>query len=265
MLRKLSTLKRSYDDRNSYWAQQPLTPELRTALLETLKHSADAYWQVLFDDYVAALQRDDTSEALSLQPELVERYNAHRAAVDATVRLASAFAEQTSNNLYLTASRVRLLVGVLTVGGVLLAGGLMLASARAILRRLGGEPIAMQEAAHQIATGDLNAEVEIKYGDEHSLAASILHMKDRLRESIALLEQERRQLRTLINTLPDLVWLKDPQGVFHHLQQQVRTSFRGLRKRHHRQDGPRLSPDRRCRRVPATRPACHRERAGLRQ
>ncbi|MBS0357286.1 MAG: response regulator [Proteobacteria bacterium] len=214
LLDKLTTLKHKYDERNAYWAGQALTPELRDALLATEKRTADAYWRFLFDDYVAALQRDDTAKAAELQRTLVERYEAHRAAVDATVKIASAFADRTSNNLYLTASRVRLLVGVLTLGGVLLAGGLMLLSARAILRRLGGEPIAMQKVARRIAMGDLDTEVDIAYGDEQSLAASILHMKDRLRESIALLEQERRQLRTLINTLPDLVWLKDPEGVF---------------------------------------------------
>ncbi|WP_374479353.1 response regulator [Zoogloea sp.] len=214
LLGKLSSLKRKYDERNTYWAQQALSPELRDALLATQKRTADAYWRFLFDDYVAALQRDDTAEAAELQRTLLERYEAHRATVDATVKIASAFADQTSNNLYLTATRVRLLVGVLTIGGVLLAGGMMLVSARSILRRLGGEPVAMQQVAHQIAMGDLSVEVDVAYGDEHSLASSILHMKDRLKESITLLEQERRQLRTLINTLPDLVWLKDPQGVF---------------------------------------------------
>ncbi|MBS0371725.1 MAG: response regulator [Proteobacteria bacterium] len=214
LLNTLTTLKRKYDERNTYWAQQALTPELRDALLATEKRTADAYWRFLFDDYVAALQHDDTAEAANLQQTLRERYETHRAAVDATVGIASAFADRTSDNLYLTATRVRLLVGVLTAGGVLLVGGLMLLSTRAILRRLGGEPIAMQKVARRIAMGDLGAEVEVAYGDDHSLAASLLHMKDRLRESIALLEQERRQLRTLINTLPDLVWLKDPQGVF---------------------------------------------------
>ena len=57
--------------------------------------------------------------------------------------------------------------------------------------------------------------VELAYLDLHD---SKIHESERLAamvdERTAGLENERARLRTLINTLPDLVWLKDPDGRF---------------------------------------------------
>ncbi|GAB1393155.1 hypothetical protein MASR1M60_13180 [Rhodocyclaceae bacterium] len=49
------------------------------------------------------------------------------------------------------------------------------------------------------------------------LAVAILRLRDARRrdlEATARLNEERGRLRTLIQTLPDLVWLKDPEGVY---------------------------------------------------
>lgn len=214
LFKTLSGLKLGYEGRNAYWAVQTLDPAVKNALLGTQKESADAYWKLLLGDYATAVSQRDRNRLNALVPDLWTLYHTHRLSVDATVQLASSYADRTAETLQETAINSRLYASLLTVLGALFSGALMLLSARSILGRLGGEPYVMQKAAKQIASGDLTAVLVPEYGEQDSLAASIVHMKDNLRSTIEMLEEERVRLRILINTLPDLVWLKSPEGVF---------------------------------------------------
>ncbi len=40
----------------------------------------------------------------------------------------------------------------------------------------------------------------------------LLHARDQIEQGVRHLENERGHLRTLVNTMPDLIWLKDPDG-----------------------------------------------------
>jgi len=214
LVERLNTLKAAYDGRNAFWAKQALDPEIKTALLSTQKQTADSYWALLLNDYLPAIEHHDTGRIDALAPELLKRYEAHRVAVDETVKLATAYADHTAQTLEATALRVRRSVLLLALIGAVLAGGLMVISTRSILGRLGGEPLAIQKAARQIAAGNLKVEIASASGDNDSLAASIAQMKGNLQRAIEQLTQERGHLHTLINTLPDLIWLKNPDGVY---------------------------------------------------
>ncbi|MCK6374268.1 MAG: response regulator [Zoogloea sp.] len=210
----LDRLKIIFDQRNAYWATQTLDPEIRHALLETQKKTADAYWALLLGDYATAVRAQDSNRLEAMAPELWRRFQAHRSAVDDTVRLATIYADHTAETLVRTATDSRHEASLLTLLAALVSGALMLLSARCILCRLGGEPLAMQKAARQIASGDLTAILKPEYGGDDSLAASLVLLRDNLRNTIEMLTAERARLRTLLNTLPDLVWLKSPDGVF---------------------------------------------------
>ncbi len=214
LFNSLAALKAGYDSRNAYWSKQALDPVIKNALLNTQKESADAYWKLLLGDFATAARQRDTKNLERLLPRLWKLYGAHRQAVDATVKLASSFADRTTKELQETAGHARLYSSLLTIVGALLAGLLMLFSTRSILNRLGGEPLTMQKAAGQIASGDLRAGFSPEYGGDDSLAASIVQMRDKLRDTIEMLVEERGRLSTLINALPDLVWLKTQDGVF---------------------------------------------------
>lgn len=74
-------------------------------------------------------------------------------------------------------------------------------------------------AASQISNGKLDTLIEMPAtGHPHDeigeLAASLIEMHARLRADRDLLDRERSFLKTLIDSLPDLVWLKNPEGVY---------------------------------------------------
>ena len=214
LLQAVVDLKASYDQRIIYWTNQDLDSVVKDALLIKQKETADDYWALLLGDFSAAARRADRKTLEALLPDLWELYRSHRLAVDATAIAASSLADKTAGTLEATLSDTRLYVTLLTVLGGLLAGVTMLLSARSILARLGGEPQLMQETAQQIAAGNLTVQLSPQYGDESSLAASIVRMRNNLRDTINALVDEQSRLRTLISTIPDLVWLKSTDGVF---------------------------------------------------
>jgi methyl-accepting chemotaxis protein len=193
LLKKLATLKKDYDDRNAFWSgQAELDPAVKAALLGEQKKLADDFWKLLLGDVSAAAKAQDTARMHQLGGELHKLYVAHRQAVDATVKVASGYADATAQSLADTSARIRWMVLVLAGCGALLAALTIAAVIREILRRLGGEPLEMQTAACRIADGDLT--VRMTAADEGSLAASIQHMQANLRDAI---EQSRRAAEEL--------------------------------------------------------------------
>lgn len=183
-LAKLDSLKKDYDDRNSYWDKHPLDPEVKNALLGEQKKLADGFWNLVLGDLTAAIKQGDALRTREVTDNIYKAYSAHRNAVDTTVKIASKFAQDTDNSLQKTSSQVRWLVFILAGGGALLAAITMTMVIREIMKRLGGEPSDMQAAAHRIAGGDLTVKLKFDSGNKDSLIASIAHMQQNLRDTI---------------------------------------------------------------------------------
>ena len=89
-----------------------------------------------------------------------------------------------------------------------------------LLNRRVSQPLArLTAAASQISDGKLDTPIEMPAtGHPHDeigeLAASLIEMHARLRADRDLLDRERSFLKTLIDSLPDLVWLKNPEGIY---------------------------------------------------
>ncbi|HEY9828070.1 MAG TPA: PAS domain-containing protein, partial [Stenomitos sp.] len=211
---RLGELKQEFDNRNQFWSNQHLDPAIRDTLLGHQKETAEKYWNFLLSDFVNAVLQGDKAGIDAMAPVLIKLYEEHRARVDETVAVATAYADGKSGNLQLMLNEVKLTVSLLAVGGALFTAILLTYCVFSILRYLGGEPEVMQEAARRIAAGDQTADLPPNRGQDESLAASIRQMKDTLQRNIAQTAYERAQLRTLLNTIPDLVWLKDTEGVF---------------------------------------------------
>lgn len=84
-----------------------------------------------------------------------------------------------------------------------------------VSRRITKPLTALSGAARAIRDGDLGRKVDAEIDNEiGDLAQSFNQMTERLSHSLRQLEDERTQLRTLISTIPDLIWLKDADGVY---------------------------------------------------
>jgi len=194
LVEKLAALKKDYDERNTFWEKAPLDPEVRKSLLGEQKQAADGFWKIVLGDYVAAVKQGDQEHVRQVAGEVNKAYIAHRGGVDATVKVASTYADNTLNSLQDTSSRVRMLVLLLAGGGGLLAAISMALVIGEIMRRLGGEPLQMQSAAQRIADGDLTVQLTVAPGDNASLLASIMHMQSNLRNTITQSRQAAEEV-----------------------------------------------------------------------
>ncbi len=188
-LAKLDSLKKDYDERISYWDKQTLDPAVKKALLGEQKQTADSFWKLVLGEYVTAIKHNDAVRTRQLADDVYKTYIIHRNAVDATVKVASTFADDTLNSLHDTSARVRWLVLILAGGGALFTAIALAFVIREILRRLGGEPAYAAEVAGKIAKGDLKFNVISKPGDTTSLMASMKTMHQNL---TAQIEKERK-------------------------------------------------------------------------
>jgi len=201
LLTKLTSLKKDYDDRNSFWQKEHLDATIEKSLFGEQKQSADNYWKLVLGDYVAAVKQGDSEHVRQLADELAKLYEAHRKGVDNTVKVASNYADNSLNSLHETSNLVRWVMLLLVGGGALLTAVSMLFVVREILRRLGGEPLEMQVMARRIAEGDLTLQLAVKAGDNSSLMSSIIQMQANLRSTIANSRQAAAKVATAAHTL----------------------------------------------------------------
>ncbi|MCX7177035.1 MAG: methyl-accepting chemotaxis protein [Proteobacteria bacterium] len=181
---KLASLKKEYDDRNAFWEKEALDPAVKQALLGEQKKAADNFWKLVLGDYATAVKQGDSARARQLAGDVSKSYLAHRNGVDATVKVASTYADNTLATLQGTSARVRWLVLLMAGGGALLATVAMTLVVSEIMRRLGGEPLTMMDATQRIADGDLTVELAVARGDHTSLLSSIGEMQSNLRKTI---------------------------------------------------------------------------------
>src|ERR1035437_9170020 len=184
LLAKLESLKKDYDNRNTFWEKESLDPEVKKTLLGEQKQAADSFWKLVLGDFVAAVKQGDRDHARQLASEVSKFYVAHRSGVDTTVKAASTYADNTLKGLQDTSAHVRWLVLLMAGGGALLAAIIMALVSSEILRRLGGEPLTMLEAAHRIANGDLTVQLDVPRGGTTSLLSAIGLMQTNLRRTI---------------------------------------------------------------------------------
>jgi methyl-accepting chemotaxis protein len=177
LLAKLQSLKKDYDDRISFWSHESLNEEVKKVLLGEQKETADRFWDRALGDYVQAVKQGDSVRIHQLVGELQKLYLAHRNGVDATVKIASIYADDTLKSLHDTSTREKWLVFILAVCGALLAAfmGVML------IRKIGRLLDQATAVASNIAEGSLTSKIQVETKDEIGrLLISIDIMQDSL-------------------------------------------------------------------------------------
>ncbi len=193
LVAKLKALKDQYDDRNRYWEGAELDPQVKTALLGEQRTAADKFWALALGDYITAINRGDGARIKQIASKLKGSYTAHRNGVDATVKVASAYADNTQTVLHETLLYQRWLILILSCGGALLTAILGMLLIRSISRALGHAV----DVASQIAEGDLTGKISFQGNNEavHLLKA-MLNMQNALKSLL----HETKDSTDTINT-----------------------------------------------------------------
>ncbi len=184
--KKLTQLKKDYEDRKAFWTSSDLRPTLKTMLIEKSDTEVRKFWQILETELLPALHKGENEKAEAAYARLTEIYSAHRAVIDDLVEKAN---KLNSDMEAVAAARDSSLSTVMwSVSGLVLAVVALgvLGLAFGVIRPL----VRITSAMKQIAKGDLATEVP--FADRHdeigAMAGALTVFKDNAIESARLLK-----------------------------------------------------------------------------
>jgi methyl-accepting chemotaxis protein len=152
---KIAYLKGLYEERRTFWLDSTLDPTLNAKLQDDVLVKGDAYWKVMKERYLPAVEADDSATAIIALGELYTTFHEHDKAVNELVAMATAYLERAESDaqsadtffstITLTASVISLLIFI---------AGLYVIRRRAIL------PLtSMKDYMGVLAAGDYSSEV----------------------------------------------------------------------------------------------------------
>jgi len=168
-VKKLSQLKKDYDDRNTYWKKELTDESMRKVLLEKSYKPAVRFFTLANEQFIPAVKSGNKEKVRALLGgEMKSAYLEHRKAIDELVDMANkqAAAIEAESNSELTFSNT-LLMSVLALV-MILGGAISLLSARSILGSIGRLEIVAKDLAD--GEGDLTKRLALKGSDELSSA-----------------------------------------------------------------------------------------------
>jgi methyl-accepting chemotaxis protein len=174
---RLKSLKAEYDTRHDFWNKAQLEQPLAGQFLTQAHEPALAFYKVLFDELIPAVQKSDGPAAAAAMGKIDAFYETHRQAIDQVVEMANKrTALDEANAKETITSAVWLLVTMLVVSlGASLGFALLIA--RSIVRPL-QESVSITTS---FAAGDLSTHFE---ADGDSEISRVLAALKKLQESL---------------------------------------------------------------------------------
>ena len=167
-------LEKEYGERVAYWTQNP--PYGLEAQLLGKQHEAGTRFIAASHAVMAKLAGGDAAGAQAALQTANGAYLAHRAGVDDTVRVSTAFADAAMASLATMQRNLRLgQLAVFALSAVVLLG-LGHWAHRAVWSASGGEPSHAAAIATEVASGNLAVNVPVAAGDETSVMAAMQRM-----------------------------------------------------------------------------------------
>ena len=183
---QFTQLKKDYVARNVYWQgkQSAIDATAYASLLGVQKEKGEAYWQRLEKDFLPAVLAGRDDEARAAFADLKQLYSAHRAGVDATVKVASGWSDARLADLSVTTQNALWVLSVVAALCLVVAVLLYLLVSRRIGRLLGAEPEELRAEMVRLAAGDLRSSA--RRCPEGSVLNALQNAQQRIR---LLLEQ----------------------------------------------------------------------------
>jgi methyl-accepting chemotaxis protein len=178
LVKNLDGLKHDYDDRQAHWkdalpASTPLEVQIRDGILTASKDPAAKYFEILFDQFLPAVQQKDDQKANQvIDTELAPLYVQHKAAIEQLADLtekSQSLREQEARQRI--ASRITLLIAVIVVSLALILGvGIyVIVSITAPLQ-------SAVTALQRVAEGDLTSHLSVANDDEVGAMAAAFNV-----------------------------------------------------------------------------------------
>ena len=87
LIARIKTLRRDYEARHAYWRKQTLENEVAALLLKQSHEPATAFYSVAFNDFIPAVQKQDSATAITALSRMIALYERHRQVIDQIVPL----------------------------------------------------------------------------------------------------------------------------------------------------------------------------------
>lgn len=174
LVEKAQALAKDFEVRRAYWEKELPAGEAKDLLLQKAYPLGKAFLEVQAQQ-LQALQREETSVANTLRPQLEQKYAHHRAAIDELVKVATDMAAKEESDAA-DVIHIKSLIAM-TLMAAFLCLGVYIAwrTIRQVMQQLGGEPAYAADVARQVASGQLPA-IELQAGDKDSLLAAMKGM-----------------------------------------------------------------------------------------
>jgi methyl-accepting chemotaxis protein len=182
---RLKTLKSDYDSRHEFWGKEGLDDGLNALFLKKADAPAQDFYQIAFNQFIPALNRQDKEAAAAAMGRMKAAYEVHREIIDQVVQLTTKRNEtdEAQAKERITSATASLIA--IFAASLLLGIAVAVTISRKTLANLGGEPDYAADITRRIADGDLTMEIALKPGDTHSLLHSIKRMQERLAATVS--------------------------------------------------------------------------------
>jgi methyl-accepting chemotaxis protein-1 (serine sensor receptor) len=179
-------LAQDYADRVSYWRKTP-TFGIEKTLLGEQHDAAQKFLQAARRDILQPLLAGDKAAAFSKLTDVQKLYEAHRAAVDKTVEVSNAFADDNSAAFSeIGASSSQLSIAVM-IGALCVCVALYIGARRRLQTAVSSPLLNACEAAQKIAQGDLTCDIRVHGRDEaKQMLEALAAMKDSLQGIVSM-------------------------------------------------------------------------------
>ncbi len=180
---RFQQLKKDYEDRHAYWAQELPQGEIRQIMLVDSYKPAVAFYEAAVRDFFPALQRGDMKKANELlNGSLRANYEAHRKEIDKVVDLTDRKNTSIEDRTKSLLRNYQLLLAVIILL-VFTASGVVIAL---IMRNVAGSFAYCADITNRVASGDLTVHVPVTgRGNIRKMLESLNAMLETLRKIMA--------------------------------------------------------------------------------
>ena len=159
---RMRGLKTQFDERHVFWQKQSLEPQIGVLLLEDAYKPAVEFYRIAFDQLAPAARNGDAGAVAAAMQRLDSLYEAHRAAVDKVVVLATQRVERDEVQARALIERDTALL--LTIMAAAMAAAVVVALM--VARSITGPLRHAVKVARVVASGVLNSRIQVRYPDE---------------------------------------------------------------------------------------------------